>query len=78
MKKHLLFFKTTIKITLIEQYNLYNYSYIKNEREHLKSIQITNSEQFYKPKTILHAKNNNYNHKKRKYTEQKFKTKYNL
>ena len=55
-EKHLLFFKTTIKITLIEQYNLYNYPHIKNKREHLKSIQITNSEQFYKSKTILHTK----------------------
>ena len=36
----------------------YNYSYIKNEREHLKSNRITNSEQFFKPKTIFHTQSN--------------------
>ena len=29
------------------------------EREHLKSIRITNSEQFFKTKTIFHTQSNN-------------------
>ena len=40
----------------------------------MKNNRITNSEQFFKPKTIFHTQSNYYIHNKEKYTEQKFKS----